>query len=81
MVWLWQKTPTHRVQIVSQDNPGGTISNSDLEMMGLLFHRLVLEKFTNLAHSHVAIWCDNMPTVAWATKLLATKAVLAAQLL
>jgi len=66
---------------VSQDNPGGTISNLDLEMMGLLFHWLVLEKFNDLAHSHIAIWCDNTPTVAWATKLLATKAVLAAQLL
>jgi len=49
--------------------------------MGLLFHWLVLKKFTDLAHSHVAIWCDNTPTVAWATKLLAAKAVLAVQLL
>jgi len=55
--------------------------NSDLKMVGLLLQWIVLEQITNLKHAHIACWCDNTPTVAWATKLLATKATNAAQLL
>jgi len=68
-------------QLVSQENPRGTISNSDLEMVGLILQWLVLENFADLTHSHVACWCDNTPTVAWASRLLSTKAVKAARLL
>jgi len=50
-------------------------------MLGLLLQWLVLERFADLKHSHVACWCDNTPTVAWATKLLATKAIKAARLI
>jgi len=61
-------------QMVTHDNPMGTISNSEFEMVGLLFHWLVLKNFADLAHTHVACWCDNTPTVAWASQLLSTKA-------
>jgi len=50
-------------------------------MVGLLLQWLVLERFADLRHAHIACWCDNTPTVAWATKLLATKAIHAAQLI
>ena len=50
-------------------------------MAGLLLQWFVLEHFTNLAYSHVACWCDNTPTVAWASKLLASKTPTAAKLL
>jgi len=53
-------------------------SNLDLEMMGLFLQWLVLEKYVDLAHTHVTCWCNNMPTIAWASKLLASKAVTAA---
>jgi len=39
------------------------------------------EKFVDLAHAHVSIWHNNMPTVAWALQLLVTKAIKAAQIL
>ncbi len=68
-------------QLVSQENPSGTISNSDLEMVGLIFQWLVLENFADLTHTHVACWCNNIPTVAWASRLLLTKAAKAAHLL
>jgi len=67
--------------IVSDANKTGKISNSDLEMTGLLLHWLVLERIADLAHSHVACWCDNTPTVAWASRLLSTKATNAARIL
>jgi len=50
-------------------------------MVGLLLQWIILEQIANLQHAHIACWCDNTPTVAWATKLLATKATNAAQLL
>jgi len=68
-------------QMVMQHNPKGSISNSDLEMVGLIFQWLVLKNFVDLAHTHVACWCDNTPTVAWASWLLSTKATKAAWLL
>jgi len=80
---VWQVSFPLEVQqqVVSQSNLHGKITNLDLEMVGLLLQWIVLEQFTNLTHTHVACWCDNTPTVAWATKLLATKATNAAQLL
>jgi len=81
IVWHVQFPDTIQCQVVSHINPRGTITNSDLEMVGLLLQWIVLEQFTDLTHAHVTCWCDNTPTVAWATKLLATKATNAARLL
>jgi len=68
-------------EIVSLANPHGKITNLDLEMAGLLLQWLVLEQFADLAHTHVACWCDNIPTIAWASCLLSTKSPTAAKLL
>jgi len=80
---VWRvKFPTWvQDNLVLQRNPAGTISNLDLEMLGLFLQWLVLEKFVDLAHMHAACWCDNATMVAWASKLLATKAVTAACIL
>jgi len=73
---VWQVVFPLEIQnnVVSKANPTGKISNSDLEMTGLLLQWLVLERIADLAHSHVACWCNNMPTVAWALHLLSTRA-------
>jgi len=81
IVWRIPFPECIQQQVISQNNPHGKISNSDLEMIGLLFQWLVLEKFVDLAHAHVVIWCDNTLTIAWATKLLATKACTTAHIL
>jgi len=81
MVWQVQFPLKIQNQIVLVANPKGTISNLDLEIVGRLLQWLVLENFANLAHKHVACWCDNTPTVAWVSKLLASKATWAAHLL
>ncbi len=81
IVWRVQFPTWVQDKLVSQQNPTGTILNSDLEMLGLFLQWLVLKKFVDLAHMHVACWCNNTPTVAWASKLLATKAVTAACIL
>jgi len=68
-------------QVISQNNLHGWITNSGLEMTGLLLQWIVLEQFADLAHTHIACWCDNTVRVAWATKLLVAKATNAAHLL
>ncbi len=67
--------PDIQQQLVTHDNPKGTISNLDLEMVGLILQWLVLENFADVAHTHIACLCDNTPTVAWSLRLLSTKAV------
>jgi len=81
IVWHIAFPPSIAASLVSEDNPSGNITNSNLEMAGLLCHWLVLEQFASLAHAHVAASCDYLPIVAWATCLLSSKAKVAAHLL
>jgi len=81
IVWHIQFPEDIQCSMVSQTNPCSTTTNSDLEMVGLCLQWIVLEQFADLTHAHIACWCDNTPTAAWATKLLATKAMNAAHLL
>ena len=71
------------VNLVSQSNPHGTITNSDLEMAGLLMHWLVLECIAphSLCHTTVGMFSDNTPTVAWTTKLCTSSSTIASYLL
>ena len=67
--------------LVSFENRAGKISNSDLEMAGLLLLWLCLEGTApDLAHKHVALFSDNSPTVSWVTKMASKKSRVAAQL-
>jgi hypothetical protein len=43
IVWRVEWPEDIRNNVVSFDNPSGTITNSDLEMAGMLLHFLVLE--------------------------------------
>jgi hypothetical protein len=80
VVWRITWPQDIRDALVSFDNPRGTITNSDLEMAGLLLHYLILECLADLKHVHVAAWCDNTPTVSWANKLNSSKSRVAARL-
>ena len=68
--------------IVSQSNPNGSISNSDLEMAGLILLWLVMEEVCpQLNGAHVALFSDNSPTVHWVERLASCHSVIAMQLL
>jgi hypothetical protein len=69
IVWRIEWPDDIRQQLISFDNPTGTLTNSDLEMAAMLIHYLVLEHLVDLRHVHVAAWCDNTPTVCWTNKL------------
>jgi len=81
IVWQLPFPPEIQCLLVSDDNLTGTLTNSDLEMVGLLCHWLIMEQVADLAHAHVVAGCDNSPTMAWATRLLSTRSMVAAHLL
>ena len=59
-------------QLITDECPDGSISISELELAGILLQWLVLETLVPpelLLHCSVAIWCDNIPAVAWLYKL------------
>ena len=59
--------------IQTHDNPTGHLTNSDLEMAGLLFSWLVMGEVCRLSTGcHVALFSDDSPTVSW-SKWLASK--------
>jgi len=80
VVWRLEWPDDIRLSVVSFDNPTGTITNSDLEMAGMLIHYLVLEHLVSLKHVHVAAWCDNTPTVSWTNKLSSSRSLVAGRL-
>ena len=53
-------------EIVSDANPNGKLTNSDLECAGLLMLWLVMEDVCDITTgTHVALFSDNSPTVSW----------------
>jgi hypothetical protein len=60
--------------VVSDKNPMGVLTNSDLEMAGVILQFLALEQTVpDLRNLQVAIGCDNTLAVTW-TKKMATHA-------
>ncbi len=69
-VFRWQWPEDIRTQVVSLDNPAGTINNSDLEMAGLLLLWLVIEGICgSLAEKRIALFGDNFPLIGWVAHL------------
>jgi hypothetical protein len=71
IVWRVEWPPDVTNAVVSDKNPTGTITNSDLEMAGVLLHEAVLEAHLGPAMqgAQIAIGCDNSPAVAWTTRM------------
>jgi hypothetical protein len=56
-------------QVISNSNPTGTLTNSDLEMAAVLLHYMVLQQCTPMKHKRAGTFSDNTPTVAWSTQM------------
>jgi hypothetical protein len=71
IVWRIQWPADVTTSVVSSTNPTGQITNSDLEMAGVLLHTAVLETAIGRAMvgAQFAIGCDNSPAVAWTTRM------------
>ena len=68
--------------IKSESNPEGRITNSDLEMAGLLLLWLVMEEVCGpMAEKHAALFSDNSPTVHWVRRMASRHSRVAARLI
>ena len=68
--------------VISESNPTGRITNSDLEMAGLMLLWLVMEAVCgNMESAHVALFSDNSPTIHWVERMAARNSAVAMQLL
>jgi hypothetical protein len=66
MLFRWQWPKDIRSQVVLFDNPTGTITNSDLEMAGLLLLWLAMEGVCGpLQEKRIALFGDNPPLIGW----------------
>jgi hypothetical protein len=70
-VWRVQFPPDITAAVVSDSDPTGSLTNSDLEMAGVLLHHLVLKTLIRTKHCHSATLCDNTPSVAWVNRMAA----------
>ena len=71
-VWYIKWLKDIQKQFCTADNRKGTITISDLELLGIFLRWLALEMAVgkvNLKHQSPAIWCDNISAVAWTQKL------------
>lgn len=72
MVWFLEWPNSICDKLITEANPTGTISNSKLELAGVILHWLVLEMAVDehlLKFALVAIWCDNIAAIAWLYKM------------
>jgi hypothetical protein len=81
-VFRYQWPEDITADLVSFENPHKRITNSDLEMAGLLMLWLVMEEVvgTNLEEGRVVVFSDNNPTVSWVKQLASRHSTVAAQL-
>jgi hypothetical protein len=76
-VFRWEWSPE-----VKEAYHSKKITNSDLEMAGLLFLWLVIELVCgNLREKHVALFSDNSPTVSWVCRLATRGSLVSAHLI
>ena len=81
IVWRvqWPKEVLDR--LVTEDNPDGDITNSDLEMAAEVLGFIVLEANVSLRWEHVGVCSDNSATVAWQGRGASKRSIVANRLL
>ena len=68
LLWRSRFPATITAQLVSYENPTGTITNSDLELAGAIAHQDVLQQEVNCAGRTIVPLTDNTPTLSWQHK-------------
>ena len=68
MVWRIKWPQDKRNWLVTQNNPTGDITNSDLEMVAEVLGWLALKVMINMKWLHVGVCSNNLATVAWQTR-------------
>jgi hypothetical protein len=58
--------PDITANVITKSNPTGTITNSDLELAGLVILWIMMEHIcTDLAEKRIALFSNNSPSVGW----------------
>jgi len=82
MVFRLQWPPDSTANVISEANPKGTITNSDLELAGLVLLWLMMEHVWGpLAEKRIALFSDNSPTVSWVQRMACCSSLVAEQLI
>jgi hypothetical protein len=80
-IFRWQWPPDVTADIKTATNPTGRITNSDLEMAGLVLLWLTMEKVCGpLEEKRLTLLNDNSPTIGWATRLASKRSTVAEHL-
>ena len=80
-LWRAQFPPHIQSRLVSHSNPHGDITNSDLELAGLLAQQDIIAQLVDCRGRTIAPLGDNIPSVVWHHKQSATTTGPAAYLL
>ncbi len=81
IVFRWEWPDDIKQDIISLNNPTGRLTNSDLEMEGLVILWLVIEGICdNLREKRVTLLSDNLPTISWVTRLASKRSLVAERL-
>jgi hypothetical protein len=81
-VFRLQWPPDISVNVVSDQNRRGAITNSDLELAGLVLLWLMMEHICGpLTEKQVALFSDNSPTVSWVQRMASRSSLVAEQLI
>ena len=69
-VFRLQWPPDTTKNVISEANPKGTITNSDLELVGLVLLWLMMEHVCGpLAEKRITLFSNNSPTVSWVQQM------------
>ncbi len=70
LVWRESFPPDISSNVVTDSNPHGGITNSDLKMaVEVLAIGVILEQAPNIRHAPLGTLCDNTPTVSWVDRM------------
>ena len=72
LLWRLQWPDDIRKQLVTEDNPNGTINNSELELAGGLLHLDILAQKCDIRERTIVSKTDNLATMFWQRKGSAT---------
>jgi hypothetical protein len=81
-IFRWQWPEEVARDIITEHNPGGNITNSDLEMAGIILLWFTMEEVCGpLEEKRITLLNDNSPSIGWTTKLASKSSMVAEHLI
>jgi hypothetical protein len=81
-VFRLQWPPDITANVISDANPKGTITNSDLKLAGLVLLWLMMEHVCGpLSEKRIALFSNNSPIVSWVQRMACRSSLVAEQLI